>query len=153
MVMQDETPTNKYKGLQDGRFGRTEEELYKKALALLEKCKIEPGRSGQEISELEPAASYLLPSSLRMDTSRRWAAWCDAERVGGFGSRHFRASEKSTASKRMEHTLLSKDNEICLAWLADTLQQLRPEGRGKAVGYLEAVLEEVVFEMKMAPRS
>jgi hypothetical protein len=53
----------------------------------------------------------------------------------------------------MEHTLLSKDNEICLAWLADTLQQLRPEGRAKAVGYLEAVLEEVVFEMKMAPRS
>ena len=49
--------------------------------------------------------------------------------------------------------LLSKDNEICPAWLADTLQQLRPEGRAKAVGYLQAVLEEVVFEMKMAPRS
>jgi hypothetical protein len=77
---------------------------------------------------------------------------CDAERVGGFGSRHFRASEQSTASKRMEHTLLSKDNEICLAWLEDALQQLRPEGQTKAVGYLEAVLEEVVFEMKMAPR-
>jgi hypothetical protein len=46
---------------------------------------------------------------------------------------------------------LSKDNEICLAWLEDALQQLRPEGRAKAVGYLEAVLEEVVFEMKMAP--
>ena len=88
-----------------------------------------------------------------MDTSRRWAAWCDAERVGVFGSRNFRASEKSTASKRMEHSLLSKDNEVCLAWLADTLQQLRPEGRAKAVGYLQAVLEEVVFEMKMAPRS
>ena len=48
---------------------------------------------------------------------------------------------------------MSKDDEICLAWLADTLQQLRPEGRAKAVGYLEAVLEAVVFEMKMAPRS
>jgi len=48
---------------------------------------------------------------------------------------------------------LSKDNEICLAWLADTLQQLRPEGRAKAMGYLQGVLEEVVFEMKMAPRS
>jgi hypothetical protein len=46
---------------------------------------------------------------------------------------------------------LSKDNEACLAWLADALQQLRPEGRAKAVGYLEAVFEEVVFEMKMAP--
>ena len=56
MAMQEETPTNEYRGLQDGRYARTEEELYKKALALLEKCKIEPGRSGQEIPELEPAA-------------------------------------------------------------------------------------------------
>ena len=58
--MQEETPTNKYKGtgcpLQGGRYARTEEELYKKALALLEKCKIEPGRLGQEIPELESAA-------------------------------------------------------------------------------------------------
>ena len=42
--------------LQGGRYARTEEELYKKALALLEKCKIEPGRLGQEIPELESAA-------------------------------------------------------------------------------------------------
>ena len=66
IAMQEETPTNKYKGtdrpLQGGRYARTEEELYKKALALLEKCKIEPRRLG-----------------------------------------HFRASEKSPASKRMEH--------------------------------------------------
>ena len=55
MVTQEETPTNEYKGLQDGRYARTEEELHKKALALLEKCKIEPGRSGQEIPKLEPA--------------------------------------------------------------------------------------------------
>ena len=59
MVMQEEIPTNKYKGtdrpLQGGRYARTEE-LYKKALALLEKCKIEPGRLGQEIPELESAA-------------------------------------------------------------------------------------------------
>jgi hypothetical protein len=50
----------------------------------------------------------------------------------------------------MEHTLLSKVNEACLAWLEDALQQLRPERQTKAVGYLEAVLDEVVFEMKMA---
>jgi hypothetical protein len=56
MVMQEETPTNKDEGLQGGRYARTEEELYKKALALLEKCKVEPGRSGQEIPELESAA-------------------------------------------------------------------------------------------------
>jgi hypothetical protein len=48
---------------------------------------------------------------------------------------------------------LSKDNGLCLAWLEDALRQLRPDGQTKVVDYLEAVLEEVVFEMKMAPRS
>jgi hypothetical protein len=46
---------------------------------------------------------------------------------------------------------LSTDTEMCLAWLAEALQQLRPEGQTKVVGYLEAVLEEVVFETKMVP--
>jgi hypothetical protein len=49
-------------------------------------------------------------------------------------------------------TALSVDNDVCLAWLAEALQQLRPEGQKKAVGYLEAVLEEVLFETKMPPR-
>jgi hypothetical protein len=48
---------------------------------------------------------------------------------------------------------LSTHNEVCLAWLAVALRQLRQEGRTKAVGYLEAVLEEVVFEMKMSSKS
>jgi hypothetical protein len=56
MVRQEETPTNKGKGLQDGRYARTEEELYKKALALLEKCKIETQSSSKEIPQLESAA-------------------------------------------------------------------------------------------------
>jgi hypothetical protein len=56
MVMQEETPTNKDKGFQGGRYAPTEEEFYEKALALLEKCKIEPGCSGQEVPELGPAA-------------------------------------------------------------------------------------------------
>jgi hypothetical protein len=43
MVMQVGTPNNKDKGLQGGHYARTEEELYKKALALLEKCRIAPG--------------------------------------------------------------------------------------------------------------
>ena len=42
---------------------------------------------------------------------------------------------------------------MCLAWLAEALQQLRPEGQEKVVGYLEAVLEEVVFETKMVPEA
>jgi hypothetical protein len=54
--MQEETPTNKDKDIQGGRYARTEDELYEKAIALLEKCKIELGRSGQEIPELESAA-------------------------------------------------------------------------------------------------
>ena len=46
---------------------------------------------------------------------------------------------------------MSTDNEVCLAWLAEALRRLRPEGQEKVVGYLEAVLEEVVFETKMVP--
>jgi len=46
---------------------------------------------------------------------------------------------------------LSTNTEVSLAWLADALQQLRSEGQTKVVGYLEAVLEEVVFETKMVP--
>jgi hypothetical protein len=48
---------------------------------------------------------------------------------------------------------LNAHNDICLGWLTDTLRQLRQEGRTKAMGYLEAVLEEVVFEMKMSAKS
>ena len=47
---------------------------------------------------------------------------------------------------------LNTDNEVCLWWLEGALQRLRPEGRRKVVGYLEAVLEVVVFETKMPPR-
>ena len=53
MLIQEETPTDKDKGFRGGRYARTEDELYEKALALLEKCKIEPGRSGKQIPELE----------------------------------------------------------------------------------------------------
>ena len=52
-----------------------------------------------------------------------------------------------------ERTLLSTDTEVCLAWLTQALQQLRLEGRTKVVDYLEAVLEEVVFETKMVPEA
>ena len=48
---------------------------------------------------------------------------------------------------------MSTHNDVCLAWLADALRRLSQEGRTKAVGYLEAVLEEVVFEMKMSSKS
>ena len=49
--------------------------------------------------------------------------------------------------------MLSTDNEVCLAWLAHALQQLRSEGQTKVVSYLEVVSEEVVFELNVLPRS
>ena len=49
--------------------------------------------------------------------------------------------------------LLSTDNEVCLEWLANALQQLRSKGQTKVVSYLEAVSDEVAFEMKALPRS
>jgi hypothetical protein len=39
-----------------------------------------------------------------------------------------------------------------LDWLASALEQARARGQWKAVGYLEAVLDDVVFEMKSASR-
>ena len=66
----------------------------------------------------------------------------------------FSVSEKGAVSKKNRGlAFFGTDNKVCLAWLAGTLQQLRPEGQSKVVGYLEAVSEEIVFEMKMAPRS
>jgi hypothetical protein len=60
-------------------------------------------------------------------------------RVSGTGA----VSEKSGG--RM---LLNTDNEVCFDWLVDALLWARVEGQAQAVGYLEEVLEEVMFEMK-----
>jgi hypothetical protein len=40
-----------------GQYACTEEELYEKAIALLEKCKIEARHSGQKVSESTAEAS------------------------------------------------------------------------------------------------
>jgi hypothetical protein len=40
-----------------GRYARTEEELYDKAIALLDKCKIESSQPDGETPELETVAS------------------------------------------------------------------------------------------------
>src|SRR5918993_162591 len=68
----------------------------------------------------------------------------------------FCLSERSDSSRvhfgeEWRLIFLSTDNEASLAWLADALRRPRPGGRTKTVGYLEAVLEEVVFEAMMAP--
>jgi hypothetical protein len=44
MVMQKTRNNNKKKGLEGGQYARSEEELYKKAIGLLDKCKIEARR-------------------------------------------------------------------------------------------------------------
>jgi len=43
-------------GFAGGRYARTEEELHKKAIALLEKCKIATRPAAQEIPASEPTA-------------------------------------------------------------------------------------------------
>jgi hypothetical protein len=42
---------NENLGFKEGHYARSEEELYKKAIALLEKCRIESRRTSQEMPE------------------------------------------------------------------------------------------------------
>lgn len=49
--------------------------------------------------------------------------------------------------------MLDTDTDTAtLAWLVSALEQARREGQSKAVSYLEAVADDVVFEMEMAAR-
>ena len=52
-----QTRNKKHKDLKGGRYARNEDELYKKALALLEKCKIDTKNSVQEMPELDSTAA------------------------------------------------------------------------------------------------
>jgi hypothetical protein len=50
--------------------------------------------------------------------------------------------------------LLSVDDRTAtLAWLVSGLEHARRRGQTKILGYLEAVLDDVVFEMESAARS
>jgi len=49
LVVMRQTRTDKTEGIQGVCYARTEDELYKKALALLEKCKIETQGLGQGV--------------------------------------------------------------------------------------------------------
>ena len=46
-----ETRDNENEGSEGAQYACTEEVLYKKAIALLEKCKVEAGSSGQKVPE------------------------------------------------------------------------------------------------------
>jgi hypothetical protein len=56
MVMQEMRDKEK-EGSEDLQYARTEEELYWKAIALLERCKIEAPQPGQEMSEASAETS------------------------------------------------------------------------------------------------
>ncbi len=50
-------------------------------------------------------------------------------------------------------SILGTDTDTAtLDWLASALEQARARGQWKAAGCLEAVLDDVVFEMKSASR-
>ena len=52
----------------------------------------------------------------------------------------------------MDLAASSKGNEsaVSLAWLEDALEHAYTHGQMLALAYLEAVMEDVVFEMEMA---
>ncbi len=52
----------------------------------------------------------------------------------------------------LDLTLGADTGTATLAWLVSALEQARREGQSKAVGYLEVVLDDVVFEMESAAR-
>ena len=56
LTVMQETTNHESKGLKGGQYARTEDELYKKAIALLDKCKIESQHSGQEAAGRNSAA-------------------------------------------------------------------------------------------------
>jgi hypothetical protein len=53
----------------------------------------------------------------------------------------------------MLDSMLRTDTDTAtLEWLASALEQARAQGQWKAVGYLEAVADDVEFETEMAAR-
>lgn len=49
----------------------------------------------------------------------------------------------------MDLTGRANSQKATLAWLESALEYARAQGQETLVGYLEAVMEDVVFEMKM----
>jgi len=64
-----ETRDNENHGSEGGQYACSEEELYKKAIALLEKCKIEARRSGQKVPESTAETSPTTVLSLNREKS------------------------------------------------------------------------------------
>ena len=52
----------------------------------------------------------------------------------------------------MESTLVSDTNTATLVWLEDALGCVYAHGQMNTLAYLEAVMDDAVFEMEMAER-
>ena len=51
----------------------------------------------------------------------------------------------------MRSTTIGVDNEVCLAWLEVALRQAFKDRQPQLWAYLEAVIEEVLFELEVPP--
>jgi hypothetical protein len=60
---------------------------------------------------------------------------------------------RSTGGNTLSPTLGVDNEAAALAWLVGALDQARAQSQTKLVGYLEVILEDVVFEMESAARS
>ena len=52
----------------------------------------------------------------------------------------------------MDSALVVDTETVTLAWLVGALEHARARGQTKLVGYLEAIVDDVVFEMEAAAR-
>ena len=73
---------------------------------------------------------------------------CGANNVPILGCEQRHIREGSTLD-----SMLGADTEnATLAWLASALEHARSQGQEKVVDYLEAIAEDVLFEMESAAR-
>lgn len=59
---------------------------------------------------------------------------------------------RSTGGNTLEPTLVADTENATLAWLEAALEHAYSHGQRFALAYLEAVMEDVVFEMESASR-
>ena len=57
-----------------------------------------------------------------------------------------------TGGRRLDSMLGADTENATLAWLMRALEHTRSQGQEKIVDYLEAVVDEVLFEMESAAR-
>ena len=53
---------------------------------------------------------------------------------------------------RLQLATSTHDGTVDLVWLVEAMEYARSNGQAKVLGYLEAVLDDAVFEMEMAAR-